>query len=413
MKYFADLHIHSRFARACSQNISLQTLSRGAKLKGLDVLGTGDFSHPVWLKELKQQLTKVSDGVFAFDKTNFLLTTEVANVYEQGSKSRKVHQIVIAPDFEVVEQINSYLEKFSDLSADGRPVLRLSCPEFVEALKSISKDIEVIPSHAWTPWFGVFGSKSGFDSLKDCYQDSMKHIHAIETGLSSDPPMNWRLSQLDKVQILSFSDAHSAQTWRLGREATIFDTGLSYGKLINAIRTGEGLAGTIEVDPSYGKYHYDGHRNCEVWMEPGQSKKYNNRCPRCGGKLTIGVLNRVEQLADRQPGHTPHSRPPYYELLPLSELLAAVLGTTPYTKKVAILYSELLQKFGSEYDVLLKVKPEDLYGATKERVADAILKNRAGDLVVRPGYDGVYGKLLLDKAAEKPKIGQRSLAEFG
>ncbi|HKZ50064.1 MAG TPA: endonuclease Q family protein, partial [Candidatus Nanoarchaeia archaeon] len=299
--------------------------------------------------------------------------------------------------------------------SDGRPILKLNSIEFVENLKKISKEIEIICAHAWTPWFGIFGSKSGFDSLKECYQDKVNEIHAIETGMSSTPDMNWRLSSLDNVQLVSFSDSHSFWPWRIGREATIFDIDLDYRKLQRAIQTGEGLTGTVETWAEYGKYHLDGHRDCGVWYEPEQSKKYNYRCPKCRKKLTIGVLNRVEQLADRPLGYKPKGKPDFHTLLPLAELIAGYLRTPSVaSKQVLKVYNEMLAKFPSEFHIMLDASAEQLYEATKPKLAELILLNRAAKLTVQPGYDGVYGKLLLDeKEIEQPRFaGQKSLVEF-
>ncbi len=410
MRLFTELHTHSRFARGCSANLNLSNITKWAKVKGLNVVGTGDFTHPTWLQELKENLVSAENGIYTFDNFPFVLTTEVANFYEQNGH-RQIHQIILAPSFEVVGQINEYLAKYGNLSGDGRPILKLSCPAMTEGLKQISDKIEIIPAHAWTPHFSLFGSRFGFNSLKECYQDQTKNIFAIETGMSSDPAMNWRLSQLDNVQIVSFSDAHSFWPWRMGRECTIFDIDLNYDELIKAIRTGENLVGTVEVDPNYGKYHVDGHRNCNVWMEPEQSKKYNNRCPKCGKPLTIGVMNRVEQLADRPVDYKPKNRPPFYTLLPLAELItSAIKAATVTAKPVMKIYDELLAKFSSEFQIMLEATEEEIYDAVKPQIAELIIKNRQNKLIVQPGYDGVYGKLimgdsenLMESDAEKQK----------
>jgi uncharacterized protein (TIGR00375 family) len=416
MRLFSEFHVHSRFAMGCSRNIDLQNNSTWFKVKGLNLSGTGDFTHPLWLEEIRKQLKPSAGyGIYEFNGLNFILSTEVSNVYEQDGKVRKVHHLILAPSFEVVDQINELLAKYGKLESDGRPTLRLNSTEFVESLKSISKEAEIIPAHAWTPYFGIFGSKSGFDSLKECYGDKANEIKAIETGMSSDPEMNWRLSQLDDVQLVSFSDAHSFWPWRVGREATIFETDLDYQKIQSAIRTGAGLAATVEVDPGYGKYHYDGHRGCNVWMEPSMSEKYNNRCPKCRKKLTIGVLNRVEQLADRPIGFKPKGKPNYFTLLPLAELIAGSLKVPSVTaRQVLNVYHELLAKFPSEFHILLEAPPEKLYEAIKPKLAELILLNRAAKLRVQPGYDGVYGKLLLDEEkVEQPRfVSQKSLVEF-
>ncbi|MEM4714280.1 MAG: endonuclease Q family protein [Candidatus Nanoarchaeia archaeon] len=415
MQLISDLHLHSKYSRACSQNISLENLSKWAKIKGLNLLGTGDFTHPLWLKELKQNLKEEREGFYSFNEILFALSTEVCNVFKSGGKERKVHHIILAPNFEIVDQINFLLSKFGDLKTDGRPILNLSAIEMIDYLKEISNEIEIIPAHVWTPYFGLFGSKSGFDSFEECYGDREKEVHAIETGMSSDPAMNWRLSSLDKKQILSFSDSHSFWPWRLGREATIFDLKkISYRNLVNAIRTGEGLIKTIETSPSYGKYHADGHRSCGIWFEPSQSLKYNNTCPKCGKKWTIGVMHRVEELADRPKNFIPKDRPPFYTLLPLSELLATVYNTSPNSKKIDELYATLIKNFKSELDILLNVSFEDLIKILPETIAKLLLQNRLGTLKIRPGYDGVYGKLILTNTEtfEGPDIKQQTLSDF-
>jgi len=382
------------------------------------LLGTGDFTHPEWLKELKQELSEDETGILRTKSGfPFLLQVEVSQIYTQGGKGRRVHTIIWAPNFEVVDQINEYFLKHGRLDYDGRPIFKIPCPDLVEAMRSISKDIEVIPAHAWTPWFSVFGSNSGFDSLKEAFQDQVKHIHAIETGLSSDPLMNWRLSQLDNVNLVSFSDAHSFWPWRLGREATIFDfEKLTYKNIINAVRTSEGLAGTIEVDPNYGKYHVDGHRACGITMMPKESNKHNQICPNCKKPLTIGVLNRVEELADREEGFTLKDRPEFYSLLPLSEIISHVVNSGLTTKKVWQIYWELIKKFKSEYNILLRASKEDLNKVTTLEMADAIIMNREGKIKVKPGYDGVYGvpEIGSVKVEEKVQVKktQKGLKEF-
>jgi len=414
MGLFTELHTHSRFARGCSINLNLANITKWAKVKGLNLVGTGDFTHPEWLKELKQELTVGKDGIYYFEDFPFVLTTEVANFYEQNGH-RQIHQVILAPSFEIVGQINEFLAKYGNLSSDGRPILHLSSPAMVEQLKQISPDIEIIPAHIWTPHFSLFGSRFGFNSLKECYQDQTKNIHAIETGMSSDPPMNWRLSQLDNVQIVSFSDSHSFWPWRMGRECTIFDIDLKYEDLIKAIRTGENLVGTVEVDPNYGKYHYDGHRNCNVWMDPEQSKKYNNRCPKCGKPLTIGVMNRVEQLADRPIDYKPKNRPQFHTLLPLAELITSAIKASAVTAKPVLkIYDELLAKFTSEFQIMLQATEEEIFNAAEPQIAKLILKNRQNKLIVQPGYDGVYGKLLVDseKKEESDAENQKTIFNY-
>jgi uncharacterized protein (TIGR00375 family) len=305
---------------------------------------------------------------------------------------------------------------------DGRPIFKIPCPEFVEALKSISNDIEVIPAHIWTPWFSLFGSKSGFDSIEECYGDQAKNIHAFETGLSSDPAMNWRLSQLDRFQILSFSDLHSFWPWRIGREAAIFDIEPSYKALMESIRTGNGLIGTVEVDPSYGKYHYDGHRQCNVVLSPAESMKNHNICPVCKRPLTIGVLNRVEELADRPDGFKRKNAKPYYSLIPLAELITTKLGVAENSRQMWAEYNKILAG-QTEFAVMLELTEDELLKRTGPEMAELIMKNREGKIYVKPGYDGVYGEPVLgEKPVEKkvdsgwkqqkPKRTQTGLDEF-
>jgi len=362
MKIIADLHIHSRFSRATSKSLTIQNLEKWARIKGLTLLGTGDFTHPEWIAELKKELVEDGTGILK-TKTGFpfVLSTEISLMYSQGNRGRKVHNVVLAPNFGVVKQITDYLLTKGRVDYDGRPIFGIKAPEFTENLMQISDKIEIIPAHIWTPWFGMLGSKSGFDSVEEAFQDQSKHIHALETGLSSDPAMNWRLSKLDKYQLVSFSDAHSFWPWRIGREATVFDTELTYDALIKALRTGENLTGTIEVDPNYGKYHLDGHRDCGVCLEPKDSLKTNKICPACGKLMTIGVLHRVEELADRPDGYKPKDKPDFKALMPLSELIATSLNTKQlYGKKVFEIYNKLISKFNSEFAILLEAPEEKL-----------------------------------------------------
>jgi uncharacterized protein (TIGR00375 family) len=361
-------------------------------------MGTGDFTHPTWIKELKQELHE-EEGILK-TKTGFpfVLQGEVSLMYSQGGKGRRVHLVLLAPSFEVVDRVNDYFLSKGRLDYDGRPIFGVSCVDVVENLKKISDEIEVIPAHAWTPWFGVFGSATGFDSMEEAFLDQVKHIHAFETGMSSDPAMNWRLSKLDKYSILSFSDLHSYWPWRIGRESTIFDfSELNYQNLIKAIRTKDGLKGTIEVEPGYGKYHFDGHRFCKFSCSPEESKKRNDICPICGKKITIGVMNRVEKLADRKEGYKPENALPFYTLLPLHELISLILGNAMSSKKVWVEYDNLINKFGNEFEILMNTPMEDLRKVCDEKLASLILRNRQGKVKVEPGFDGEYGKAVLEE----------------
>ncbi|MFH1972922.1 MAG: endonuclease Q family protein [archaeon] len=404
MELIADLHIHSRFSRACSSKITIANLEKNARIKGIDVLGTGDFQHPKWFQELNT--LEERDGIL-YTKTGypFVWQSEISLIYTQDGKGRKVHQVVLAPNKDAVKEITEFLLSKGRIDYDGRPIFGMSSIEFVERLKSISTDIEIIPAHIWTPWFSLFGSNSGFDSIKDCFQDQLKHIHALETGMSSDPEMNWRISQLDKFNLVSFSDMHSMYPWRMGREATLFDIDLTYKNLIRAIRTKKGYNGTIEVDPNYGKYHVDGHRNCNVVMDPEETKKHNNICPVCKKPLTIGVLSRVQELADRGEGYKPKDYTKYKTLIPLGELISMHLKKGIATKSVSEILDRMFNRFGSEFNILLNVEKKDLDKEVGEKLAEIIIRNRSGEIEVKPGYDGVYGIPQLEVKKNKSLTG--------
>ena len=391
--------------------MDIDNLEKNAKIKGLNLLGTGDFTHPLWLEELKKKLSE-SDGLFNFKDKNvfFLLQAEVSNIYPQDGKSRRVHNVLLAPSFEIVDQINDFLKDYGKLASDGRPILtKMNCEEMAESLFKISKDIVIIPAHIWTPWFSVFGSMSGFDSINDCFGNQTKNIFALETGLSSDPAMNWRLSQLDRFSLLSNSDSHSPWPSRIGREMNVFETDATYKDVIDAIKSKDPkkFLYTIEVDPAYGKYHWDGHRVHNVSLEPKESKKYNNMCPMCGKPLTIGVLHRVEELADRNEGFVPEKQIPFKSLLPLSELIAYVYDTQPFSKRVWEESTKLIRHFGTELNVLLEAEEEEMKSVVDEKIANIVVGNREGSLKVQPGYDGVYGKLALDGRISKKQPQKR------
>lgn len=415
MEFFSDLHLHSSYSRATSPKMNITELSEAAKVKGVNLLGTGDFTHPKHYENIKRLLTPVGNGFFIHNDIYFLLTNEISNMYPQDGKGRRVHNVLFVPNFEILDQLNEGLKKWGRVDYDGRPIFGKTSIELVELCMSISKDILVIPAHAWTPWFGILGSKSGFDSLEECFKDQMKNIYAIETGLSSDPALNSRLSALDNITLVSFSDSHSPYPWRLGREATVFDLKEpSYYELIKAIKEKDSkkLLYTIEVDPSYGKYHIDGHRNCNISMMPEESKKHNNICPVCKKPLTIGVLNRVEELADRPEGYTLKNAIPFKKLIPLSEIIAAMLGTTVATKAVWGEFNKLVDSFSSEYNILLKAPEKALKEITHPKLAEAIMKNREGKIEVKPGYDGVYGVPMLEKIESTQPKSQKTLGDY-
>ncbi len=401
MRVFADLQLHSKYAMATSKDMDLQHLAAGAKAKGLGLLGTGDFTHPEWFSELREHLTPIDGtGLYSHGGVAFVLAGEVSTVYQQDGKTRKVHHLLYSPDFEAVSQLNDQLGHFGDLSSDGRPVLTgLDSAELVEIVTSVSSNNVIIPAHAWTPWFSVFGSKSGFDTLRECYKDQTGKIFAIETGLSSDPAMNWRISGLDGVALVSNSDAHSANPWRLGREANAFELPrLTYDGVFDAIRLKDRsrFLFTVEVDPAYGKYHFTGHKKCGVSLPPKEALRLGNKCPVCGKGMTVGVLQRAEELSDRDEGYRPPGAIPFRTLLPLYELISAATGVNRlYAKKVIDEQDRLTRAFGDELSVLLDTPEAELERLTTPEVTGAIVSAREGTLRFVPGYDGVYGSPVL------------------
>lgn len=423
MKVFADLQIHSRFSRATSSNLNLPNLEKYARLKGINLLGTGDFTHPKWIAELKNGLKEDGSGILASESGfHFVLQGEISNIYTQDGKGRRVHTLLLARNFEIVEQINAALLKKGRLDYDGRPIFGFSCIELVEMMKKIDEDIEIVPAHAWTPWYGIFGSMTGFDSVEECFKEYSHKIHAIETGLSSDPAMNWRLSRLDKYTLLSSSDAHSFWPWRLGREANVFDIDWSYDNLLQAIRKRKMFVETIEMWPHGGKYHYTGHRNCNVCLSPKEALKLKNICPKCRTPLTVGVAQRIEQLADREGGFAPKNAIPFKNLIPLSEIVAGTTGNAVSSRQVWEIYYRLVNEFGNEFNVLLEAGEKELKKITSEKIAENIIRNRSQKIPFRPGYDGVYGVPIFDgggvaahkeeKGKIKSKINQKGLNEF-
>jgi uncharacterized protein (TIGR00375 family) len=397
MKFIADFHLHSKYSRATSSQMDLENLDKFAKIKGIKVLGTGDFTHPLWFKEIKEKLEPAQEGLFKLknstSETRFILTSEISCVYSKNHKVRKIHILIFAPSLEIAEKINSYLSIIGNLKADGRPTLGLDAKELAKIVLNISQDCLVIPAHIYTPWFSLFGSRSGFDSLEECFEEYSKYIFAGETGLSSDPPMSWRNSALDKITLISNSDAHSLA--HIGREANVFDTELSYFAIKEAIKLKDPqkFLYTIEFFPEEGKYHYDGHRLCGISLSPQESKKYNNICPVCHKLLTIGVLNRVEQLADRPEGFIPETAIPFKRLVPLEEIIANVLNQKVGNIRVIQEYQKLIKNFENEFNVLIEAKREDLEKVTLPEIVQGIINVREGKVLAIPGYDGVYGKI--------------------
>jgi uncharacterized protein (TIGR00375 family) len=371
--------------------MDVENLDRYARLKGIRLLGTGDFTHPQWLFELKSKLTPTGEGLFQYGETLFILTVEVCNNFRHKGMGKRIHNIIFAPSFETVEQINTALQSYGDLRVDGRPNLSLSASDLVKLVLDISPDCFIVPAHVWTPWFSLFGANSGFDRITDCFGDQTENIYALETGLSSDPPMNWRLSCLDRFTLISNSDAHSPV--KIGREANIFDVPFAYREIREAIKTKNGFLSTIEFFPQEGKYHYDGHRNCDVCLSPKESNKLNNRCPVCGAPLTVGVMHRIDELADRPEGFTPEKPVPCRHLVPLTEIISEALDVGEKTVTANTQYDRLVQRFGTEFNVLLEAPAEELEKLVPGRIYEGILKVRNGEVQISPGYDGVYGKV--------------------
>jgi len=413
MRFIADFHIHSKYSRATSKDMDLEALDKWAKIKGIKVLGTGDFTHPEWLKNLKEKLEPAEPGLFKLKKndkgTRFILTAEISCIYSKNNRVRKIHIIVFAPSFEAVEKINAHLGWIGNLKSDGRPILGLDAKELAKIVLESCPECLIIPAHIWTPWFSIFGSKSGFDSIKECFEEYSKYIYAGETGLSSDPAMNWRISGLDKITLISNSDAHSPQ--KIGREANVFDAELSYEAISQAIKKQDSskFLYTIEFFPEEGKYHFDGHRNCNISLSPKESKKYNNICPSCGKPLTLGVLNRVEELADRPEGVRPEAKIPFKSLIPLEEIIADALDQGTGTKGVLAEYNNLIKELGSEFNILLDASEESLEAKTLPEIVQGIIRVRQGKVDLEPGYDGVYGKIHIFSQEERKELSKQSV----
>lgn len=389
--------------------MNLEEISHFGAIKGLNLIGLGDFTHPRWLRELRDGLEEVDEtGVYRLKdgrgKVFFIVTTEVSTVFEYEGSVRKVHHVIFAPSLDAAEQVNDGLRRFGDLQVDGRPTLNMTAAELVEVLKGICVEAFIFPAHAWTPWFSLFGSNNGFNSVAECYQDKADEIFALETGLSSDPPMNWRVSALEKYTLISNSDSHSAWPWRLGREANVLDMPeLNYRSLIQAFEKKDVsvFKFTVETPPQYGKYHWTGHRLCGVSMPPSEAVKLGNKCPRCGRRMVKGVEQRVEELADRPVGFQPEGAVGYVTVIPLSEILTNVLNLgSPSSRRVWTMYNALVSRFGSEFNVLLEADLSAVAEVTGPQVAKAIEDMRTGRLRIAPGYDGVYGRLLFSEGAE-------------
>ncbi len=423
MKVFADLHIHSKYSGATSERMNIPELVVFAEIKGLNLLGTGDALHPTWLSELRRDLEPM-EGELYKPKTGqeiyFVPQVEVATIHEYEGRARRIHHVILMPSLDVAEQLSDELNRFGDISVDGRPVLNMHPAELVEIVMSLDDENVIFPAHIWTPWWSIFGARSGVDKMEECYEDQVKHIHAIETGLSSDPPMNWRVSWLNSYTILSFSDSHSPYPYRLGREATVFELeALTYENLQEAIlgkSSRNRVELTIEVPPAYGKYHWSGHRKCGVGpLPPDEAKRLGYKCPVCGRSLTKGVDDRVEELADMPRGHRPENAHGFMHLLPLQELLALSMGLETGTglnsKRILSEHEKLVRRFGSEFKVLLEADINEVARESGPEVAEVISRMREGRIKIIPGYDGVYGRLILGGEEGSPQGGRYSRLE--
>ena len=414
MLFYADLHIHSKYSRATSKDCNLEQLALWAHKKGLTLISTGDFTHPAWFKEIQEKLIPLDNGVFKLKpeiekqlfhqgtNVRFLLSVEISTIYKKWDKTRKVHHVVFAPDIAAAQNFRNKLGAIGNIVSDGRPILGLDSRDLLEVALESGDGSYIIPAHIWTPWFSALGSKSGFDSIEDCYGDLSEHIFAVETGLSSDPEMNWKVSKLDKYRLVSNSDAHSPS--KLAREATVFDTNPDYFSVMKALKTGDGYVGTVEFFPEEGKYHEDGHRKCEVCLTPDETKKYNGICPVCGKPLTIGVLNRVMELADRdlKSDFKPETAGRVFSLVPLAEILAEILQVGAQSKSVTTEYERLIQKFGPEL-FILQDAPVEKIEKDSPMLATALSRLREGKVIKHAGYDGEYGVIKLFEPDEVVK----------
>lgn len=407
MKMIADLHIHSRFSMATSKEGTPENLDFWARKKGISLIGTGDFTHPVWREELKERLVSEGNGLYRLrdecvkeesrkfpgEGTRFVVSGEISSIYKKNGKTRKVHNVILLPGLEAADAMAQRLEKIGNIHSDGRPILGLDSHDLLEMMLDVCPEGILIPAHIWTPHFSVLGAKSGFDSVEECFEELAPYIHALETGLSSDPAMNWRISKLDRYQLVSNSDAHSPS--KLGREANLLDIDCSYEGLYRAIQTGEGLEGTVEFFPEEGKYHFDGHRKCGVSLSPVEAERLGGICPVCGKKLTMGVDHRVEQLADRAEGFVKKDGKKYESLVPLPEVISTCMGYSAASKKVQGCFEQMIQTLGTEFDILRNVPSEDIKSCAGERIAEGIENVRTGNVKRIPGYDGEYGKIEL------------------
>ncbi|MFQ6083581.1 MAG: endonuclease Q family protein [Candidatus Aminicenantia bacterium] len=410
--------------------MNLDYLARWAKVKGISLLGTGDFTHPEWFFLLKERLEQADNGLYQLKDSGqveneylstipfsqrevfFICSSEISFIYSKKGQVRKVHLLVLAPDLDSVQKLNQRLSGLGNLRADGRPILGLDAKDFLKIVLDVCPNCLVIPAHIWTPWFSLFGANSGFDSVEECFEDLTPYIFVLETGLSSDPAMNWRLSSLDRYTLVSNSDAHSPS--KIGREANVFNTELNYQSIVAAIKEGdpEKFLYTIEFFPEEGKYHFDGHRNCHVVFSPKQTIENNYLCPKCGQKLTVGVMHRVELLADREEGKKPPGKIPFKSLIPLNEIIAEATGKASESKTVWDQYFRLIKNFDNEHKILTEVPLEEIEKISGSKISLGVENMRKGGVKIIPGHDGVYGKISLFESKEKPESEEQQLKLF-
>jgi DNA helicase II / ATP-dependent DNA helicase PcrA len=419
--FIADLHIHSHYSVATSKAMEPESLHRWAQLKGITVVGTGDCTHPGWLEELQEKLQPAEPGLYQLktdlatsvdatvpnlcrEPVRFLLSAEVSSIYKKNGRTRKVHNLIFLPDMDAARRLQAVLARIGNIQSDGRPILGLDAKELLKIVKQTTDEAVLVPAHAWTPHFSVLGAKSGFDSLEECFEELTPLVPAIETGLSSDPPMNWRLSSLDGLQLISNSDAHSPA--KLMREANLFDTDLSYAAIMRAISEPDSpeFLGTLEFYPEEGKYHYDGHRPCGVRFSPADTRRNDGRCPKCNRKVTVGVMHRVEKLADHPSGRRSPGARPFKSIIPLIEIIAAVEQVGTNSKRVTGAYLDLLSRLGNEYHVLVEAELENICRSGSDLLGEAISRVRSGQVGIQPGYDGVFGTIRVIDSRERERI---------
>jgi uncharacterized protein (TIGR00375 family) len=412
MEFVADFHIHSKYSRATSRDMDVKHIAEWAKLKGITLMGTGDFTHHLWLEELKNNLEDLGNGLFKYKDIYFILTSEISSIYSKNGRTYRIHNMVISPSFKTTDKINEVLSRCGNLASDGRPILGLDAEEIARIVFDIDENCMVIPGHIWTPWFSLFGSMSGFDRIEDCFGKQTSKIFALETGLSSDPAMNWRLSALDKFSLVSNSDSHSPS--KIGREANVFNCELEYKIIREVLKTKDKkrFLYTVEFFPEEGKYHFDGHRLCGVRFSPEETKANKGICPKCKKRLTIGVMNRVDQLADRPEGFRLENAIPFKNLIPLGEIIAEAKGVRKESQAVEKEYFSAVAKFGTEFNILLQASAQDLQRGLSSRIAEGVLHMREGRVSRLAGYDGEYGVISVFGQDDKPKDSEQQLSLF-